>query len=292
MSELTFGRYISRNTIVHRLDSRNKILMMILFFVSIFLQFTLWSTSLFISLLLLIILFVLMIVSKVSLKDLFKSLRAMWFLIIFLLLIYILIPNANYIHYAFNIWELKIYYDAFYQCAYILLRLIMMLCITMILTSTTKPMDLTRGLEWGMTPLKVIKFPVHEIAMTISIALRFIPTILEETTRIMKVQESRGIDFVHGSIKVKFRAVISLIIPLFVSAIERSEELANAMEARGYDPKAKRTSYQKLEFHLIDLIALLIVLLIFGSVLALFIIDHNVFVVDIFKSIFQLDIGF
>ena len=119
-------------------------------------------------------------------------------------------------------------------------------------------MDLTRGLEWGMTPLKAIKFPAHEIAMTISIALRFIPTILEETKRIMKAQESRGVDFVHGSIKNKFRAIISLIIPLFVSAIERSEELANAMEARGYDPKAKRTSFQKLKFHYNDLIGLLI----------------------------------
>ena len=285
MNDITFGRYVARNTVVHHLDARNKLLMMILLFVSIFLQFTLWSTNLIIEGVLLIFLVFSMLISKVSIKDLFKSLKGMWFLLIFLLIIYIFIPNPSYKMVAFNIGSYNVYWDSFYQCGYILLRLVMMLIITMVLTSTTKPMDLTRGLEWGMSPLKVIKFPAHEIAMTISIALRFIPTILEETKRIMKAQESRGVDFVHGSIKNKFRAIISLIIPLFVSAIERSEELANAMEARGYDPKAKRTQFQKLKFHLCDLFALLLVLAVFGCVLALFIIDHNVEVVDIVKII-------
>ena len=292
MTDITFGRYISRDTFAHRLDARNKLLILILFFVCVFLQFTLWSTTLIISGLFLIFLLVLMVVYKVSLRGLFKSLKTMWFLVIFLLLIYILIPNSTYHFYAFNLWGLNIYWDAFYQCGYILIRLIDMLCITMILTTTTKPMDLTRGLEWGMKPLRVIKFPVHEIAMTISIALRFIPTILEETSRIMKAQESRGIDFVHGSIRSRFRAVISLIIPLFVSAIERSEELANAMEARGYDPKEERTTFQKLSFHLSDLWALMASLAIFGCILALYIIDHNVMTIDIIKLIFQVPAAF
>ena len=289
MSDITFGRYVARDTLVHHLDARNKLLMMILFFVCVFLRFELWSTNLIIGGALLIILLIFMLISKVSLKDLFKSLKGMWFLVIFLLIIYIFIPNSNYTHVAFTIGTYNIYWDSFYQCGYILLRLVMMLCITMILTSTTKPMDLTRGLEWGMTPLKAIKFPAHEIAMTISIALRFIPTILEETKRIMKAQESRGVDFVHGSIKNKFRAIISLIIPLFVSAIERSEELANAMEARGYDPKAKRTSFQKLKFHYNDLIGLLIVFLIFGGIITLIVFDRNVGTVDLIKFFFGVD---
>ena len=288
MSDITFGRYIARDTPIHHLDARNKLLMMILLFVCIFLHFNLWTTNLIIGGLILIFLFITMLMAKVSLKDLFKSLKAMWFLVIFLLVIYIFIPNTTYTHVAFSIGSYNIYWDSFYQCGYIVLRLIMMLCITMVLTSSTKPMDLTRGLEWGMTPLKAIKFPAHEIAMTISIALRFIPTILEETKRIMKAQESRGVDFVHGSLRSKFRAIISLIIPLFVSAIERSEELANAMEARGYDPKAKRTQFQKLKFHLSDLFALLIVLVIFGSVLTLLIIDHNVEDVDILNVLFGI----
>ena len=119
-----------------------------------------------------------------------------------------------------------------------------MLGLTLVLTATTKPLELTNALEWFMKPLKVIKFPVHEIAMTISLALRFIPTLLEETDRIMKAQASRGVDFQNGKFSEKFRAIISLIVPLFISALQRSEELANAMEARGYDPSAERTKFR------------------------------------------------
>ena len=290
MNDITFGRYVAQDTPIHHLDARNKLLMMILFFVCVFLRFNLWSTNLIVGGVLLIFLLVCMLIAKVSLRDLFKSLKGMWFLVIFLLIIYIFIPNSTYSHPAYSFPNgYTIYWDSFYQCGYILLRLIMMLCITMILTSTTKPMDLTRGLEWGMTPLKPIRFPAHEIAMTISIALRFIPTILEETKRIMKAQESRGVDFAHGSLRNKFRAIISLIIPLFVSAIERSEELANAMEARGYDPKGKRTHFQKLQFHLNDLFGLLIVLMIFGGILTLVIIDRNVETVDLIKFFFGVE---
>lgn len=281
MTEITFGRYCALNTPIHRLDARNKIVMMIILFVAIFLQFNLWSTTLIIAGILLILLFLLMIFSKVGLRNLLKSIKTMWFLVLILLLMYVLLPNSNYTHYAFNIWELKIYWDAFYQCGYVIMRILMMLCVTMILTATTKPMDLTRGLEWLLSPLKLIKLPVHIFAMIVSIALRFIPTILEETSRIMKAQESRGVDFVHGSLKVKFRAIISLIVPLLISSIDRSEELANAMEARGYDPNAKRTSYQKLKFHLSDLWSFLIVLAIFGGILTLFIFDKNVGTIDI-----------
>lgn len=287
MSDIVFGRYCSRDTVIHKLDARNKILLLILLFVAIFLQFNLWSTTLIISGVLLLILIILMIISKTSIISLFKSLKGMWFLILFLLVIYIFVPNSTYKYEAFKIGTYPIYWDAFYQCGYIILRLIMMLCITMILTSTTKPMDLTRGLEWGMTPLKPIKFPAHEISMTISIALRFIPTILEETNRIMKAQESRGVDFKHGKISSRVRAIVSLIIPLFVSAIERSEELANAMEARGYDPRGKRTAYHKLQFHFCDLVALFVVLLIFGGVLTLFIFDKNVGTVDLIEFFFK-----
>ena len=159
MNDITFGRYVARETPIHHLDARNKLLMMILFFVSIFLQFNLWTTNLIIGGIILLFLFVFMLIAKVSLKDLFKSLKGMWFLVLFLLIIYIFLPNSTYTHVAFSIGSYNIYWDSFYQCGYILLRLVMMLCITMILTSTTKPMDLTRGLEWGMTPLKVVRFP-------------------------------------------------------------------------------------------------------------------------------------
>ena len=158
--------------------------------------------------------------------------------------------------------------------------------ITMVLTGTTKPMDLTYALEWYMAPLKLIKFPVHIVAMTLSIALRFIPTLLDETQRIMKAQASRGVDFNRGGLFKRIGAVLSLIVPLFVSAIGRSEELSNAMEARGYDPYAKRSRYRILQFGWRDLIGFVIVAAIFGGILALRIIDGFYFRVDFISWIF------
>ena len=287
MNGLTFGRFTPYNTPTHRLDPRTKILMMVLLLVAIFLKVDSWSTTLILSGVMLLILNLFMLISKVSFISLFKSLKAMWVLILFLFIIYIFIPNTNYDpnHILFYIGSFGVNYDAFYQSGYIILRIVMMLMVTMILTSTTSPMNLTYGLEWYMTPLKVIKFPTHIIAMTLSIALRFIPTLLDETDRIIKAQSSRGVDFQHGFLR-KFGAIISLIIPLFVSAINRSEELSNAMEARGYDPYGKRSRYRILKFGIGDIFGLLIVLAIFGGMLALTIYDANVDKVDFIYWIF------
>ena len=137
-----------------------------------------------------------------------------------------------------------------------------MITITTILTTSTKPLDMTYGLEYLMTPLKIIKFPTHEIAMIISIALRFIPTLLDETERIMKAQASRGSILSEGKLKDKIPAIISLIIPLFFSAFKRSDELADAMEARGYDPSAKRTRYRVLKFTSSDWLSLSLIVVI------------------------------
>ena len=261
--------------------------------VAIFLQFQVWSTTLLLSFVFLLVLLAIMILSRVNFLELFKSLKSMWFLIVFLLIVYIFIPNSTYKMecYRFND-NYAIYWDSFYQCGYIILRIILMIDLTMVLTSTTKPMDLTYAFEWYMTPLKVIKFPVHEIAMTLSIALRFIPTLLDETDRIMKAQASRGVDFNKGGLFKRFKAVISLIIPLFVSAIQRSEELSDAMEARGYNPRAKRTKYRKLTFSWRDIIALLFGLAVFGGILYLFIYDKRIETLDLFPMIFGVNIGF
>ena len=293
MASITFGRYTPYNTFVHRLDPRNKILILILLMVSIFLQFQVWSTTLLLSAVMLILLIIIMLISKVSFLQLFKSLKSMWFLVIFLLIIYVFIPNKSYTHVCFYITDsYAIYWDSFYQSGYIILRLILMISLTMVLTATTKPMDLTYAFEWYMTPLKVIRFPVHEIAMTLSIALRFIPTLLDETDRIMKAQASRGVDFNHGGVLKRFKAVISLIIPLFVSAIQRSEELSDAMEARGYDPRAKRTRYRRLTFGWRDIIGLVFGLGVFGEILYLFIYDHNIEKLDLFMQFFKINVGF
>ena len=289
MASMTFGRYTFKETYVHHLDARNKIFLMILFMVGIFFQFHLWSTALLLSGLYLVILITIMIMARINFFQLFKSLSGMWMFIIILMAIYIFIPNNNYyLPTAFSIGSLEVKWDAFCQSGYIIMRLILMLALTMVLTSTTKPMDMTYAFEWYMTPLKPIRFPAHEIAMTLSIALRFIPTLLDETERIMKAQASRGVDFNHGGLFKRFGAVIALIIPLFVSALERSEELANAMIVRGYDPRAKRTRYRLLRFSWRDLIAFLFIDGIFAGIIVLFVLDTKENPLDLINIIFHV----
>ena len=295
MASMTFGRYTFRNTYVHQLDARNKIFLMILFMVGIFFQFHMWSTALLLSALYFVILLVLMLVSRVSFFSLFRSLLGMWLFIIILMAIYIFVPNNDTYHVAlgtaFKIGSLEVQWNAFCQSAYIILRLVIMIALTMVLTSTTKPMDMTYAFEWYMSPLKLIKpcrFLAHEIAMTLSIALRFIPTLLDETERIMKAQASRGVDFNHGGLFKRFGAVIALIIPLFVSALERSEELANAMIVRGYDPRSKRTRYRLLRFTWRDAIAFVLITGLFAGIIVLFVLDAKENPLDLIDIIFHV----
>lgn len=252
MKSLQLGRYAPFDSFIHRLDPRNKIFCLITLMVAIFISYNSWELTFIIGGILAIFIFALAIIAHVSFKSLFSSLKALWLVIIILLLINCVVPPLNASNVAFKIGTWPIYWESILQSLKIILRIILMLALTMILTATTKPLDLTRALEWYLTPLKLIKFPAHEIAMTISIALRFIPTLLNEVDRIMKAQSSRGVDFAHGKISSRLKAIVSLIIPLFMSAFQRSEELADSMEARGYDPKQKRTSYHKMHWSIFD----------------------------------------
>lgn len=252
---IALGKYLPFNTIIHRLDPRLKILVLISFLVIVFLPLGLYGYIFFG-----VVLLSLLLIAKVPFKSILKSIKAMLFMMIFLFVFNIFFIKTGEV--LISIGNFKIYEDALYQSLLIFTRLVYMISITTILTSTTKPLDLTAGLEFYLNPLKVIKFPSHEIAMVISLALRFIPTILEEAERIMKAQASRGVDLKNGKLKEKISAVVSLIIPLLVSEIQRSTELANAMEARGYDPSKKRTKYRVLRFGYNDLLALIVVIII------------------------------
>ena len=253
MSTSVLGRYVGHNTFIHRMDPRNKIFCLIVLMVAVFISYPTWEMTFIIGGTLAVFIFSLLMIAKVRIIDLFRSLRVLWFFVLLLMIINVFMPPVNSEHVAFMIGKKAIYWEAIFQSLKIILRLVLMVSLTMLLTATTKPLDLTYGLEWYMTPLKLIRFPVHEVAMTISIALRFIPTLLDETDRIMKAQSSRGVDFKHGKISNRLKAIVSLIIPLFISSFQRSEELADSMEARGYDPKAKRTRYRVLRFSLGDL---------------------------------------
>ena len=258
MNNIILGRYSPYNSFLHRMDPRNKIFCLITLMVAVFMSYSTWELTFIIGGILALFVIALLLISHISIKQLFSSLRALWFVILFLLIVNCLVPPMGATVVAFSIGSFNIYWDAILQSVKIVLRLMLMISLSLILTATTKPLELTYALEWYLTPLKIIKFPAHEVAMTISIALRFIPTILGEVERIMKAQSSRGVDFKHGKISSRFKAIVSLIIPLFISAFQRSEELADAMEARGYDPKQKRTRYRILRFRLVDLFSFLL----------------------------------
>lgn len=280
----TIGKYSPYNTFVHRLDPRLKIFSLVVIMVSVFLGYPTWSLTLFMGVISIIFLTIIMIITKVSFLDLLKQLLMMWIMVLLLTAINIFFPSNK----CENIMVMFpngfiIYYEAVFQTLKIIVRLLLMLSLTIILTASSKPLDLTYALEWYMTPLKIIKFPAHEIAMTISIALRFIPTLLDETNRIMKAQASRGVDFERGGLITKIKGLTSLIIPLFVSAFQRSEELADAMEVRGYNPKAKRSRYKIIKWKYTDTLSLIFVLLYFS-----FFLFVSVLNLDFVKAFFML----
>lgn len=254
MKNISLGRYIPTNSFIHKADPRIKFFALVVFMVLVFLKFETHAMSFVMYGIFAIIIFILIKLAKLRITPIFKQLKSLWFMMIFLLVINIFTYRGATVG---NIWfmlgNFAIRDVAIYQTLYIFVRLMLMIALTTLLTASTKPLDLTYAIEWYMSPLKVIRFPVHEIAMTISIALRFIPTLLDETGRIMRAQESRGVDFKGGKLAEKLRAIIALIVPLFVSALQRSDELANAMIARGYDPRAKRTRYRLMKFMWRDL---------------------------------------
>jgi energy-coupling factor transport system permease protein len=276
MKSLALGRYIPYNSWIHRLDPRAKLGSMVFLMILIFIRFSNISTNLTVYAFLFLFMFGLLRMTKIKIAQLFKQLKALWLMMTFLLIINVLIPLPINPDWYYEFLGLRIYGDSLVQTLYIVVRLMLMISLTLILTTSTKPLDLTYAIEWYLAPLKKLRFPSHEVAMTISIALRFIPTLLEEAMRIMNAQASRGVDFVHGKMAEKIRAIISLIVPLFISSFQRSEELANAMEARGYNPLATRTRYRQLAWKNMDTLSLSIVLFLFIGILLLQIIDFNI----------------
>lgn len=261
MDKYILGKYVPYNTIIHRLDPRMKILGMIMLMVSVFLSYGSWTMMFVLSGINAVVIFALMLISKVRIRDLLYQLRSLWLLILILMFINIFVPPVGSVHVIAESGNFKLYAESFLQSGKIILRLLEMFGIAMILTATTTPQELTNGFSFFLRPLKKIRFPSEEVAMTVSIALRFIPTLLEETNRIYKAQSSRGIDFKRGNIKEKFKGIISLIIPLFVSSFSMSDDLAFALEARGYNPRAKRTQYRKLHWSVNDTIAIVLIIL-------------------------------
>lgn len=278
MASFAIGRYVPYNSFLHKLDARTKIAVTILLMVALFMDYPTWSMRALMGGILFIVLSILLYVSKMKISSILSSLKSMWFMVIFLLIIYILVPKENNtLGVAFSINGFVVYYDSFAEAARIIMRLVMMIMITMILTATTRPLDLTFALEWYMYPLRVFHFPASEIAMMLSIALRFIPTLLDDADRIMKAQSSRGVDFKHGKLKEKIVGITSLIIPLFVSSFIRSDELASAMECRGYDPREKRSRYRVYKFYFGDILSIIFVIALVALIMTISITKFDIF---------------
>lgn len=264
MNDLVFGKYIPIDSLLHRIDPRAKLIALFIMIAAVFVP-TSWYAFLIIG----IVLFVALLLAKIGIKMIVKSFKPMIFMILFLLVINCLTIKTGDL--LIKIGSIEIYHDAVFNTLFVVVRLMLMITITTLLTATTKPLDLTLGIEWLLKPFELLHLPTHEIAMMVSIALRFIPTIIEETMRIMNAQKSRGVDFENGSISKKAVAILSLIVPLFSVAFERAYELADAMEARGYTPGAKRTRYHVLKFRFIDFVFIILSILVLAmSILSRF----------------------
>ena len=254
MNNLVFGKYIPIDSIIHRLDPRSKIVGLFLMIFAVFVAKSWW-----VFLAIAILVFIALLMAKIGIKMIVQSFKPMLMMMLFLTFINVLTVKTGGV--LFTIGTFSVYKDAIFNTLFVITRLLLMISFTTLLTSTTKPLDLTLGIEWLLKPLEVIHFPTHEIAMMVSIALRFIPTIIEETIRIMNAQKSRGVDFENGSISQKIASILSLIVPLFSVAFERAYQLADAMEARGYIPSADRSKYHVLIFKLGDYLFVLIAVL-------------------------------
>ncbi|MDY2888705.1 MAG: energy-coupling factor transporter transmembrane component T [Candidatus Caccosoma sp.] len=279
----TLGKYINKDTLIHRLDPRGKFVMLIILMVVVFLinpsisqyQIVGWASYA----TFLIFLLILYKIAKLKLKMIFNSLKPMWFMIIFLFIVNIFVYKDGTLLIP-KWWIFEIHLDAVLQTLKIFLRLLLLIMLSTLFTATTKPLDITIAIDDLFAWLKIFKVNVSILSMIISLALRFIPTILDETYKIMKAQASRGVDFKNGKFKEKVIAITSLIIPLFISAISRSDELANALTARNYNPLAKRSKYRQLKWKAKDSIALILSTLTFSFSIALLVLINNNTLVD------------
>lgn len=261
--DIAFGQYCEGTSLLHRLDPRVKIVISILYIVAIFLA---KSVSAF----LLLTLFTagLVLLSHISPRIVLGSMKPLLFIIVFTAVINIVWITGE--KPLFELGILKIYPEGIINAVLIILRIVLLLTATgMFLTYTTTPIALTDGLEQLLAPLKKLRLPVHEFSMMMTIALRFIPTLMEETEKIMDAQKARGADFTEGSIISRAKALIPILIPLFISSFRRADELATAMECRCYTGGEGRTRMNVLRANAKDFLFLLAVVILGAGILLL-----------------------
>ncbi len=262
LKDITLGQYFPGNSVIHRLDPRTKLVMLIVYIVALFLAVGPVSYGL-----MLLFLLICIRISRIPGKAFLRGMKPLIFILIFTGLLNLFFTQGETVLVSF--WSIVITLEGVLRAVYMVARILMLIAGTFLLTYTTSPIALTDGLESLLNPLKYIKVPVHELAMMMCIALRFIPTLIEETDKIMAAQKARGADFETGKLMERVKALVPILVPLFISAFRRADELATAMECRCYHGGDGRTKMKLLRYKRRDFGAYAMGILLLAAVIVL-----------------------
>ena len=251
LKDITLGQYFPGNSVIHRLDPRTKLIALIVYIVALFSAGNLASYGLVFA-----FLAVAIALSRIPVKAIVRGLKPLVFILIFTGILNLFFTAGETVLLSF--WRISITLEGVTRAIFMMLRILMLICGTFLLTYTTSPIGLTDGLESLLGPLKKIRMPVHELAMMMCIALRFIPTLIEETDKIICAQKARGADFENGKLTERVKALVPILVPLFISAFRRADELATAMECRCYQGGEGRTKMKLLRFKRVDFCGFLV----------------------------------
>jgi energy-coupling factor transport system permease protein len=245
LKDITLGQYFPGNSFIHRLDPRTKLIMLIVYIVALFVAVSWVSYAV-----MLIFLIGCIAISQIPPKSIVRGMKPMVMILVFTATLNLFMTQGETV--LVKLWIITITLEGAVRAVQMMVRILMLITGTFLLTYTTSPIALTDGLESLLSPLKKIHLPVHELAMMMCIALRFIPTLIEETDKIMSAQKARGADFETGSLMDRVKALVPILIPLFISAFRRADELATAMECRCYHGGEGRTKMKLLRYSRLD----------------------------------------
>lgn len=262
LKDITLGQFFPGNSVVHKLDPRTKLVMLVVYIVALFLAVSWVSYGV-----MLLFLVSCIAISKIPVKSIFRGMKPLVMILIFTGVLNIFFTDGETVLVSF--WVITITLEGVVRAFFMMIRILMLISGTFLLTYTTSPIALTDGLESLLGPLKKIKLPVHELAMMMCIALRFIPTLIEETDKIMSAQKARGADFETGSLMQRVKALVPILVPLFISAFRRADELATAMECRCYQGGEGRTKMKLLRYQRRDFGAYGVGVLLLAAVIVL-----------------------
>ena len=253
MDKLILGRYIPGNSLIHRLDPRSKLIAMILYIIIVF-----WANNFITNLIMLTFTLVVIFLSQVKLSFFFNGIKPMVGIILFTTIFQMLFTQGGEVF--LSLWIIKITSYGLSQAALIFARFLLIILFSTLLTLTTTPLSLADAVESLLKPLERLKVPAHEIGLMLSLSLRFVTTLMDDTTRIMNAQRARGVDFGEGNLIQKVKSIIPILIPLFASSFKRADALAIAMEARGYQGGDGRTKYRLLRWTTKDSLTILVII--------------------------------